>query len=182
MSLEKLKEVPQALWLGSKGYSKDGICFYMSEYVQNAMWKSVTYATARSAASASAPVAIMNSGKARNLSDRTRARMFTQWQNYSSQSLQDSTIYRIALWFGAPADAPPTDVDPLNGRNHAAVVAVGKAGTFLLFEPNFGFYEAIDPATDSRTLLERTINGLYASDGDVARNFIYLRGDALKSA
>jgi hypothetical protein len=62
-------------------------------------------------------------------------------------------------------DAPAEDADPLVGRNHAAVAAIGQSGKLLFFEPNFGFYEADESGTASKALLESSINGLYAPGG-----------------
>lgn len=180
MALTKLKEVPQELWLGSKGYSKNGICFYMSEYVELTTWQTGTYDGAKTAASSSVPNTIMKSGKAKNLSDRDRSNMLEQWKKYVDQAFNENTIYRIALWFGNPVGAPAEDADPLKGRNHAAVAASGGTGTVLFFEPNFGFYEAVDATKDRKTLLEESINGLYAASGDTAKNFIYLKGRKMK--
>jgi hypothetical protein len=182
MAVEKLKEVPQELWLGTKGYSKGGVCFYMSEYVELNVWASVTYADAKTAAEKSTPSTIMKSGKAKNLADRDRKKMNLQWANYRDQTLDQMTVYRIAFWFGAAASAPAEDANPLVGRNHAAVVAAGDTGTVLFFEPNFGFYEAIEAGTVRAALLESSINDLYAANGNVARNFIYLKGKKLKAS
>lgn len=180
MPIVKHKEVPQELWLGDYGYSKDGVCFYMSEYVQTKTWADGSYDDVVKAAKVAVPDTIMKAGKAKNLADRRRTKMFTEWPTYSSPAaLADNRIYRIALWFGNPAHAPATSANPLIGRNHAAVAATGQGGSVLLFEPNFGFYESTTPAANQKTLLETLINSLYAATGDTARNFIYLRGRGL---
>jgi hypothetical protein len=176
MPLDKLKEVPQSLWLGMHGYSKDGICFYMSEYVQLNTWDVTSYEAGKIAASKSTPATIINSGKAKNMLDRKRTKMFAQWATYGQlSSLDAKKVYRIALWFGSIADAPP--IAPF-GQNHAAVVLTGTGNNVLFFEPNFGFYEATDLVKSRKQLLEDSISGLYAPD--VAVNFIYKVGKTVK--
>ena len=182
MPLEKLKEVPLELWLGTLGYSRNGVCFYMSEYVEKTTWAAGSYADAKNAASAAVPSTIMKSGKAKNLGDRKRTKWLHEAGQYRMQAaLVANSIYRIGLWFGAAGQAPPEDADPLVGRVHAATVATGAAGTLLFFEPNFGLYEATDAAATHKALLEQSIDGLYGAGGSCARNFVYLKGRALKT-
>ena len=121
-------------------------------------------------------VTIINSGKAKNMLDRKRTKMFAQWNTYGQlPSLDAKKVYRIALWFGSIANAPP--IAPF-GQNHAAVVLTGTGNNVLFFEPNYGFYEATDLVKSRKQLLEDSISGLYAPD--VAVNFIYKVGKTVK--
>ena len=161
MPLTKLKEVPQELWRGTLGYSRNGVCFYMSEYVEKTTWASGSYADAQKAAGSAVAATIMNSGKAKNLGDRKRTKWLQEAAQYRMKAALDAnTIYRMGLWFGAAADAPAEDANPLVGRIHAAIVATGAAGSLLFFEPNYGFYEATDAVATHKALLEQSIDGL----------------------
>ena len=182
--LSKLKEIPQSLWLGDFGYSKNGVFFYMSEYVEKTIWAKGSYEDAISAARTCVPTSIMKAAKAKNLSNRTGTKFRAEAQGYGAIAITTNKIFRIGLWCGKAAGAPSAALGPPGAQNHAAVVAANGAGKVLFFEPNFGFYEASEMGTAQQTLLQNAIGELYnpnggAADPTIATNFVYLAGRKL---
>jgi hypothetical protein len=180
VTLDKLKEVPQGSWLGELGYSTDGVCFYMSDWVDKNTWVKGNYLACVATSRTAIPATIMKAAKAKNLADRTRSVMLGLNGTFTDITLAANTIYRVNLWFGtAPAPGPGID-----GVNHSAIAATGPAGKVLFFEPNFGFYIASQAGQTYNTVLQSAIELLYNPTGttvnpDIATNFIYLAGRKL---
>ncbi len=172
MSNTKLKECPQKLWLGNSGYSHEGICYYMSEYVEKTLWGDVkTFDQAVDAAKKAVPDTIIKAGKAKNLKDR--AGLANPQQNgYASINggLAEKTMYRIELWFGSRNENPTAGDDV----NHEAICITGTGREVLYFEPNFGFYHANHGTWNNQRVLEQYIDSLYQTE-DWATNFHYRR-------
>lgn len=172
MDLTKLKECPQELWLGDYGYSSEGICYYMSEYVRENIWgvDVKTYKGAIEAAKKAIPATIIKAGKAKNLRDRGGDRHPQDVYVTVPANLAAYKVYRVGLWFGDSSEAPATPAT----QNHEAVVITGQATDVVFFEPNFGFYHASEDGTTLKDVFESAVNSLYGPDSH-AENFHYQR-------
>lgn len=178
MPIERLKSCPQELWLGSSGYSSEGICYYMSEYIEGSIWSSHTvssFSAACSAASNSVPATIIKAAKAKNLQQKggeahgTAQDALSNYLDFNTP-LAANSVYRIALWFGETASAPTGP----NNCNHEAIVITGANSDAVLFEPNFGFYQVSSTTETNRGAIESCIQGLYGAESH-AENFKYYR-------
>lgn len=177
----KILECPQALWLGDVGYSSAGVCYYMSEYVEEKVWGDVaSFKEAVEAAEKAVPQTIINAGKAKNLRDRAGdAVPQIAIEDYSRPAggLDDETMYRVIMWFGKQ-DENPTNASSVN---HEAIAIAGSGGHAVYFEPNFGFYrcENVAAGWNNRRALEQYIDSLY-QPGSYATNLSYRKIRKLK--
>lgn len=178
MPITKLKSCPQELWLGNKGYSSEGICYYMSKYVESICWDSAkvkSFSDVETAAKKSIPATIIKWAKARNLQEKAGEAHGTPQDsmahyNAVNGSLNTNSIYRIALWFGNNTAAPANN----SSVNHEAIVCTGTGSTSIFFEPNFGFYKISSSTLNNRAALEHYVNNLYGANS-YATNFQYRR-------
>lgn len=175
LNVTKLKECPQDLWLGDYGYSSDGICYYMSEYVRKKIWCDVkSFGEARKAAEKAVPAHIVAAGKAKNLNARGGDRIPQEVYAYKGP-LAASTMYKVGLWFGDAADAPDDGAD----QNHEALAITDKQHAVLFFEPNFGFYLAEHGTATHRNILKAAVRRLYGA-GSHAENFHFKLARAVR--
>lgn len=173
-----LKELDQGKFLGEKGYSSEGVCYYISEYVQQKVWGKPpvgTFDQAVEAAKHAVPATIIKAAKAKNLSQKGgEAHGVLQRDNYAKLAvpLKPNSVYRIALWFGSASEAP----DDADDHNHEGIVVTGTGSNVVYLEPNWGFYQASDANLTNKAVLESAIKALYDGNGhDHAENFTYLR-------
>ena len=177
LDVTKLKECPQALWLGDRnlGYSSGGICYYMSEYVRTKIWADAkSFGEARKAAEKAVPAHIVAAGKAKNLNARGGDRIAQEVYGYQGPRAV-STMYKVGLWFGPTAEAP----DDADHQNHEAVVITDAGHAVLLFEPNFGFYHAKDDTATHKNVFEAAVRDLYDGNSH-AENFHYRTARAVR--
>lgn len=169
LTVTKLKECPQALWLGDRGYSSEGICYYMSEYVRITIWGAArTFRAAKTAAEEAIPATIVKAGKAKNLRDRGGDAV-PQEVYTSTGPLAGRSLYRVGLWFGDISEAP----DDAHHQNHEAVAVTANQHEVVFFEPNFGFYHARNTGQTLQAIFQAGVRSLYTPTDDHAENFHY---------
>jgi hypothetical protein len=169
MVLTKLKECPQGLWLGNLGYSKDGVCYYMSEYVRDKILgvDVKTFKDVVEAAKKAVPDHIIKAGKAKNSIARGGKAISQDEYDDALANLAANKVYRVGMWVNTIGKWPALDIS----QNHEAVVITGAASEVVFFEPNFGFYHAKQDLTTLLDVFKEAVNSLYDPVGYFAMNF-----------
>lgn len=176
MANEKLKEIKQGQFLGNLGYSKDGVCYYMCNFIESEKgpWnRPGDFANAKqSAKSFSQYAAMMNFAKAKNLEARAGKRVPQEGQYpHVAGALDNDRIFRIEVWIGKEGTAPESD----HSVNHEIIAVTGAGSEVVYFEPNFGFFALSDQGAN-RVALEAAIRAQYLALDPVhyhAENFGY---------
>ncbi|MEI8571883.1 hypothetical protein U737_21045 [Methylomonas sp. LW13] len=179
MPITLLKSLAQAKFLGEFGYSSEGICYYICEYVEEKIWAKPgvgAFKDAVKAAESVIPSTIIKAGKAKNLAQKGGGVHGTPQDNYPSLNtpLKINSLYRIGLWFGALNDKAPASATE---NNHEAIVITGAGSDIVFLEPNFGFYRGQGGAMfpTNKDVLEGEIKALYTAVNYFATNFTYSR-------
>lgn len=174
MAYERIKEFVQNKFLGDKfGHSKDGVCYYVSEYTEQQIWKRPevgSYETALQAARNAVPQKMIVAAKAKNLNQR---RVPQEFYPEITTSLAINSVYRVGLWAGDQYVGPATQQE----NNHEAILVTGTGGKIIFMEPNFGFYESDRDAmnTTNKDAFEWAVDDLYSDTNWCALNFTYKR-------
>lgn len=179
MAYTKLKELDQGKFLGEKGYSSSGVCYYICEHVQEKVWNRPVvgaFDKAVEAAKNVVPATIIKAAKAKNLSQKGGDDHGVAQRNYGTLAtpLRINSLYRVGLWFGEAGDAP----DDADDQNHEAIVITGSGAEIVFLEPNWGFYQgdADFVAVTNKDVFEAAVRALYDGNGhDHAENFHYER-------
>jgi hypothetical protein len=179
MAVTMLKELVQRKLLGDTGYSATGVCYYISEYVQDKIWGRPavgTFAKAVELAKGAIPATIVKAAKVKNLAQKGgQAHGIAQKLDYPTLNtpFKINSLYRVCLWVGPESEAP-ADADDIN---HAAILVTGAGAEVVFLEPNFGFYQGTPDATSvtNKDIFEEGVKALYLADTIKAVNFRYKR-------
>jgi hypothetical protein len=169
MGLVSLKKITQDTWLkNGGGPSRDGVCYYMCNFLESdlGIWnKPGTFVAAVSSAqNFAAGTTMMNYAKAKNLKPAQTA---GYTQIVAGVALAANRIYRAELWVGAIGDA-------IGEPNHEIIIVTGNNNDIVYFEPNFGFFQASDAGKSNAQAIEFFINQQYGAYNMKAGNFKYM--------
>lgn len=162
MAYELIKSMSQGKFLGDKGYSSGGVCYYISEYVREKVWcrpGAGSYDKAVEIAKSIVPLTIIKAGKAKNLAQRGGLAVAQKAYPTLNTPFKINSLYRVGLWFGEPGEKPTN----ASHQNHEAILVTGTGAKVLFLEPNWGFYES-DADTVSATnkdAFEAAVKDLY---------------------
>jgi hypothetical protein len=150
MAVTKLTEFKQAAHIVGGGPAKNGICYYICNYVEqhkDSPWLSAkNFEEARVNCTRMRTVPLVAAGKAGNLQQVPQA------GNYNDATpLRDNSIYRCELAVGLAA-----------AINHETAMLTGE-NEIILFDPNFGFYHVDVAPGNHHEKFEQTLTALYGA-------------------
>ncbi len=177
MAYKRLKELDQGKFLGQKGYSSSGVCYYICEYVQEKVWNRPVVGTFDKAVEAVknvVPATIIKAAKAKSLSQKQGKKIAQRTYGTLATPLLINSLYRVSLWFGLAGEAP----DDADDQNHEAIVITGSGAEIVFLEPNWGFYQGDADLVNvtNKDVFEAAVRALYYSHAHGhAENFCYER-------
>jgi hypothetical protein len=173
MAYTIIKELMQWKFLGELGYSHNGVCYYISEYVEQQVWKRPqvgSYQKALEAAQNARTQIIVNAAKAKNMAQR---RVPQQIYQPTTGPLAINSLYRVALWVESQSINPPTP----QSTNHEIILVTGQGAKVIFLEPNFGFHQSDRDSMNftNKDAFEWAVDDLYSDGKYCATNFHYKR-------
>jgi len=159
------------MWVGDLGYSSSGICYYMSDYVQENTWSkhnTKSYADAVKAAEKVVPKTIITAALAKNCIARSGDRV-PQNKGYKSyeSKLSENCVYRLEIWFGGVFENPSSTTDV----NHECIIVTGTGTDVVYLDPNWGFYKTTSGTGSNLSTVIDSIEDIYIANREHAENF-----------
>lgn len=155
MTLVKIHAFDQNTFIGTGGGpAKDGICYYMCNYVEANIWKApITYAGGKTKATDFGNYgAMVNYAKAQNVQKYAQK----SYASLSGTHFSKNSLYRVGVWIGDHGSTP-------GNPNHELIMITGPHNEIVFFDPNFGFYEIQAPSNENLNDFKAALAQLYGS-------------------
>ncbi len=173
-TVEKLRACNQRTLLGSGlGHSGQGVCFYMSKYVDETIWGKGNFLDLVARSRTAVPLTIANWGKTSNVQDKGQRSQFLKNAEYEEYALANESLHQISMTI---SDTNYNGDKDLDQTNHQIVAAFGGLGRVLFFDPNFGFYLVKAANTSPAIIVETQLVLFYEGNQQKAGNFWFLEG------
>ena len=133
-----IKSFAQDDFIGKGSPSKDGICYYLCNYIDEKLWISLKdYEEGKQKARDFIPLNAINYAKAQNL-------LYEQIDDGYDNTieLKENNLYRMRFFIKDEDTVVSYDDDGNPKANHEVIFITG-ANRILLFDPNVGFLEFV---------------------------------------